>query len=416
MITGRLGRLMAASCLALLTGAGCAEAGELTFWTWRQEDRASYIEVFNDFTKANPDIHVKFEAFPAENYNTIASTALAGGKGGDVLQARAYGGLEQFAKAGYYLRLDTTLVPELANFPPEALAAESMRADGAVYAVPYASQTLGIFINKEIFAKAGLVEPTTWAEFLATCKALKDKGITPIANGAATAWMDEVFTGIFTNPFLGPQFFADILSGKANFADPRYISALGHLLELRDFMPQGFTGVDYPTGQQLFVTGRAAMFVGGSFEISNFRKQNPKLDMGFIAPPAPVAGAPRYVAKFFDGGYAVNAKSANQADAIKLVRFMATKPYGDKFSKLLGNISPIKGVAIADSLLADVAKLNEVSLPYMMAVYFRFNTPTGSELLSAGVQKMLGGTITPEQVGADVTQGIATYYAPFQKK
>ena len=38
--------------------------------------------MFNDFTRANPDIHVKFEAFPPENYNTILSTALAGGRGG----------------------------------------------------------------------------------------------------------------------------------------------------------------------------------------------------------------------------------------------------------------------------------------------------------------------------------------------
>jgi raffinose/stachyose/melibiose transport system substrate-binding protein len=416
MITGRLGRLMATASLVLLTGVGAAQAGELTFWTWRQEDRAGYTALFNDFTKANPDIHVKFEAFPAENYNTIVSTALAGGKGGDVLQARAYGGLEQIAKSGYYLKLDKTNVPELANFPPEALAAESLRSDGAVYAVPYASQTLGILINKDIFAKDGIAEPTTWAEFLAACKTLKDKGTTPIANGAATAWMDEVFTGVFTNPFLGPQFVADIQSGKATFADPRYVAALGHLLELRDFMPQGYTGIDYPTAQQLFVTGRAAMFVGGSFEIANFRKQNPKLALGFIAPPAPTAGAPRYVAKFNDGGYAVNAKSANQADALKLVRYMATKAYGDRFAALLGNISPIKGVTIADPLLADVAKLNDVSMPYIMAVYFRFNTPTGSELLSGGVQKMLGGTITPAQVGADVTQGIATYYTPFQKK
>lgn len=411
-----LRRLLLATALLAGPAIGAAQAGDITFWTWRQEDRAGYTELFNDFTKANPDIHVKFEAFPAETYNTILSTALAGGRGGDVLQSRAYGGLEQVAKAGYLLKLDTANVPELANLPPEALAAETLRADGGVYAVPFASQTLGIFFNKEIFAKAGIAEPTTWEQFLATCKTLKEKGFIPIANGVATAWMDEVFTGIFTNPFLGPDFVADIQTGRATFADPRYTGALAKLLELRDFMPPGYTGIDYATGQQLFVTGRAAMFVGGSFEISNFRKQNPKLDMGFIAPPAPKEGSPRYVAKFFDGGYGVNAKSANQADALKLVRYMATKAYGDRFAALLGNISPIKGVVIADPLLAEVSKLNAVSMPYIMAVYFRFDSPTGSELLSGGVQKMLGGTITPEQVGADVTQGITRYYVPFQKK
>ncbi len=408
--------LQAAAIAGLIPLAAPAFAGDITFWTWRQEDRAAYTELFNDFTKLNPDIHVKFESFAAENYNTIASTALAAGRGGDVLQARAYGGLEVFAKTGYYLPLDTTNVPELANLPAEALAAETLRADGRVYALPYASQTLGLFINKDVFAKAGLTPPETFDELLTVGKALKEKGITPIANGTATAWMDEVFAGIFTAPFLGPDFVADILAGRATFADPRYVAALGKLLELKDLMPQGYTGIDYPTGQQLFLSGRAAIFAGGSFEIANFRKQNPKINMDFVAPLAATKGGARYVAKFFDGGYAVNAKSPNQADALKLVRFMGTKAYGDKFAALLGNISPIKGVTLEDPLLSKVATLNAVSIPYIMAVYFRFDTPTGSELLSGGVQKMFAGNITPAQIGADVTAGISRYYEPFQKK
>jgi len=95
---------------------------------------------------------------------------------------------------------------------------------------------------------------------------------------------------------------------------------------------------------------------------------------------------------------------------------MGTKAYGDKFSALLGNISPINGVVLQDNLLAKVAKLNDVSVPYIMAVYFRYDTPTGSELLQNGVQRMMAGNLTPQQVGAEVTQGIARYYVPFQKK
>ena len=137
--------------------------------------------------------------------------------------------------------------------------------------------------------------------------------------------------------------------------------------------------------------------------------------MDFIAPPAPTAGAPRLVSKFYDGGYAVNSKAANQADAIKLVRWMGTKEFGDKFSALLGNISPIKGVTIADPMLAEVAKLNETALPYIMAVYFRYDTPTGSQLLQDGMQKMMAGSATPQEVGASLTQGISRYFAPFKK-
>lgn len=419
MIGMRIGRRLLAAGAALVAGLGIAStqarAGDVTFWTWRQEDKAAYTELFADFMKANPGINVKFEAFAVEQYATVLSTALAAGKGGDVIHTRAYGGLEQFAKAGYLLPLDPANVPELANLPDDAKASLTLRSDGKVYSFAFASQTLGLFVNNEVFKRAGLTPPTTWAEMITVSKALKDKGIVPLANGMATAWMAEVFTSVFTNPLLGPGFAQELVSGKATFEDPRYIAALTKLLELRDFMPPGFSGIDYPTAQQLFLSGRAAMFAGGSFEIANFRKQNPKLDMSFIAPPAPTAGAPRLVSKFFDGGYAVNAKSANQADALKLVRWMGTTEFGNKFAALLGNISPIKGVVIADPMLAEVAKLNDNNAPYITAVYFRYDSPTGSELLQSGIQKMMAGSMTPAEVGASMTQGIARYFKPFQK-
>jgi raffinose/stachyose/melibiose transport system substrate-binding protein len=359
---------------------------------------------------------VKFEAFAPENYNTIVSTALAGGHGGDVIQARSYGGIEQFAKSGYLLPLDEKSVPELANLPADALASETLRSDGKVYALSYGSQTLGLLINKDVFAKAGLEPPTTWDELMKLSSALKGKGVIPIANGIATAWMDETLTGVFPMPFLSQSLIDDIVAGRTTFSDPRYVGAIAHLLELKDAVPPGAAGIDYATAQQLFLSGRAAMFAGGSYEIANFRKQNPKLVLDFIAPPAPKAGEPRPVAKYYDGGYAVNAKSANQADALTLVRWMGTPEYGTKFSTLLGNISPIKGVTNPDPLLAKVAALNAGSLPYIMLVDFRFNSPTGSELLQPAIQKMWAGSMTPQEVGDSLTQGIARYYEPFQKK
>lgn len=402
------------AAMAALLACGTAQAGDLTFWTWRQEDRSQYAQLFADFNKLHPDVKIKYEAFEPQSYGTVLSTALAAGKGPDVIHVRAYGGLEQFSKAGYLMPLDPTAMPELANFDGTALASVSQRSDGRPYAVPFASQTLGVFYNTEIFQRLGLKVPTTWDEFIQVCKALKEKNVIPLANGMATAFMVEIFASVFTGSYLGSEFVQDILASRATFEDPRYVGALGKLLELRDYLPPGFTGIDYPTMQQLFLSGRAAMFAGGSFEIANFRRQNPNIKMDFIAPPAPAAGRDQLVSVFYDGGYAVNAKSSNQADAIKLVRYMSTKAFGDKFSALLGNISPIRDVVIEDPLLAKVAKLNQQSLPYIMAVHFRYQDPTGSTLLQGGVQKLMGGQTTAAEVGKEITKGIATYFVPFQ--
>jgi raffinose/stachyose/melibiose transport system substrate-binding protein len=411
---------------AALAGAGAvlsplvlrsaqAQAGELSFWTWRQEDRTQYAQLFGAFTAKNPTVKIGYQAFEPQNYGTALSTALAAGKGPDLIHIRAYGGTEQFAKAGYLMPLDTDAVPELKGFRPDALASTTMRADKKIYAVPFASQTLGIFINRALFDQHGQKVPTTWAEFIETCKAFKGKGVIPLANGMATAFMVEIFAGIFTASFLGEGFAGEIVSGKATFADPRYVGALEKLTELRDYLPPGFAGIDYPTMQQLFLSGRAAMFAGGSFEIANFRRQNPNLKMEFHAPPAPKAGDKRLVSLFYDGGYAINAKATRKDDCVKVLRYLATKEFGDKFSELLGNISPIPGVEAKDPMLAAVAKLNAESVPYIMLVHFRYENPTGSQLLQQGVQKLMAGQAKPADVGTEVTKGIATYFAPFKK-
>ena len=93
-----------------------------------------------------------------------------------------------------------------------------------------------------------------------------------------------MFVAIFTNPFLGPDFVKDLTTGKTTFKDPRYVAALGKLLELRDYMPPGFEGVDYDTAGQLFLTGRAAMLAGGSFDIATYRAANPADQHGLHRP------------------------------------------------------------------------------------------------------------------------------------
>ena len=40
-------------------------------------------------------------------------------------------------------------------------------------------------------------------------------------------------------------------------------------------MPPSFAGVDYDTARQLFLTGRAAMLIGGSFDIAAYKALNP---------------------------------------------------------------------------------------------------------------------------------------------
>ncbi|MDF2798094.1 MAG: extracellular solute-binding protein [Devosia sp.] len=402
------------AALAAMSVAAPAMAQDLTFWSWRQEDRAQYEQFIDTFEAANPGITVTLETFEATNYNTILATALAGGSGPDLMMVRAYGGLESIAVPGYLEPLTTETVPALADYTPEALAAETVRADGKVYAVPFASQTQLVIYNKKIFDDAGLSEPQTWDEFMALSQKLKDSGIIPIANGTATAWQNETVTFDFVSSLMGKDFVADIMSGETDFTDERFTSALAALKDLSQYFPDGFIGLDYASAQQLFSSGMAAMFGGGSYELATFRAQNPDLELGVFAAPGRTAEDEKLVALYFDGGYAANAAGANKEAALKFINYLASTEFGQAFADNLNNISTAPGVTFQDPLLAEVAELNATSIPYLFLVNFRYGEPSGSVLIQSEVQKLFAGETTPEAAGQAITDGLKVWYEPFQ--
>ncbi|MFV0384672.1 extracellular solute-binding protein [Paracoccus sp. (in: a-proteobacteria)] len=410
--------MLKSATFALLTTtfAVPALAQDLTLWSWRQEDRAAYETLIADFKAKNPDINIKFEAFEAASYATVLSTALAADQGPDLMMVRAYGAFETVAGAGYLLPLGPEDVPGLAQMPADALKAETLRADGKTYAVPFASQTMLVIYNKDIYDQLGLKVPETWDELTANAKAIKDAGMFGFANGTATAWQNETIVSALTSSVIGRQFFDDVEAGKADFTDPRFVGGLQALKDISAYFPDGFTGLDYPSSQQLIASGMAGMFAGGSFELANIQSQNPDIKLGVFAAPGKTAEDEKLVGKFFDGGYGGNAKTKNP-DAVKaFLAYTATPEFGQKFANALGNFSPIPGVTLDNPLLQEVAALNEHAVPYIMLTNFRYQEPSGSVLLQAEVQKMLAGEATPEEAAKKVNEGIALYYEPFQKK
>lgn len=414
MMTTNLIRIGAA--MSALLVAAPAFAQDLTFWSWRQEDKAAYEQFIDTFEAANPGITVKFETFEAANYNTILSTALAGGTGPDVMMVRAYGGLENVAAAGYLEPLSFETVPALADFAPAALAAESVRADGVVYAVPFASQTQLVIYNKAIFDANGLEEPKSWDELVALSQKLKDAGVFPFANGTATAWQNETVTFGLGSSLMGKDFYNGLMSGETDFTDERFTGALAAVADVAaKYFPDGFIGLDYPSAQQLFASGMAGMFIGGSYELANFKGQNPDIELGVFAAPGKSAEDEKLVGLYFDGGYAANAAGANKEASIKFLNYLASKEFGQAFADTLSNISTVPGVSFNNPLLAEVNELNQHSIPYLMLAHFRFGEPSGSVLIQGEMQKLFAGETTPEAIGEALTTGLAAWYEPFKK-
>ena len=394
-------RLMLAGAAIFVAGSAVAET-QLDFWSWRQEDVKAYNEIIAEFAEANPDISVTYTAHEATNYATILTTALAGGAGPDIIHTRAYGAFESVANPGYLEPLDGQV--DLSGFSADELLGVTLRSDGAVYSVPMASQTILVYYNADVFAANGIAPPETFDDFKAAAAALQAAGVIPLANGTKDGWTVEVMSGAFMPNVYGADFFGEVTAETTDFEDPRFVGALEQFLELRAFLPQGHEGVDYATMKQLFTSGAAAMFVGGSWEIAGFREAGVNFDI--MPGPAAEAGGPRMVATWLDGGYAVNAASANKDAALEFVRFLATQEFGQLLTDKLANVAAVEGAVSADPMLAKITGFHAEATPYIMLVGYRFKKPTGSTLLQNGLQQMLAGAKSPAEVAKEVSDGI----------
>jgi len=395
-------------------GSGDAKNVTLSVYSWRTEDVAAYNAIFDVYTKAHPGTKVDFKAFKNTEYNLKLTTDLTGSKGPDVVQVRSYGQLQPTIASKSLLPLDD--VVDLSKWDANVVKSAKGKADGKLYAVPLAQQTLQMYYNKDLFAKNKLTPPTTWAEFIAVNDTLKKAGVVPMAVGAKDDWTLPMLHQVLAAPRFGASAFETaVMTGKKTFNDPDWVASVDVVKQLQPYLPESVVGVAYTDAQILFTSGKAAMFPGGSFELGFFQKQNPELNMGVFQVPAPV-GSPSMdptTTGYADGAFGISAKSDAQDASKELVKWMATKEFGQLVADKVKQLSAVPGVSYSDPLLQQMSEnYTKNPTPYLLLVDFRYGLPSGSVLLGTGVQEMLLGKKDAAKVSTDLQTGVSQWFKP----
>jgi len=390
---------------------------DLTMYSWRVEDKAFYEGVIKTFQKSNPGININYQSFPSADYQTILMSAMAAGKGPDIVHVRAYGALDQLVVPGYLSPLETSEIKGLNKYSKDLLNSQRGFSDKRLFGVPFATQSLGIFYNPAYLRKAGIYSvPKSYPEFVEQLKKVKAAGLQGLANGGSTH-IEQMWGTIAPMFYGGTPFYDDVVDGKKTFNDPAFVKSLEAVQELFPYMPNNATAVSYDASRALFFSGKAAFFMGGIFELGYFRAQNPSLNVNFMATPPMTQGGKQFVSTWADGGYAINAKTNYRPEALKFLNYLASKEFGQNFTDSISQISAVPGVRIRDLTLGKAGSSQvKFGTPYIMLVGFRYKNPTGSALLQTGIPNMLNGTKTAKQVADDVNKGVGSWFAPFAGK
>jgi raffinose/stachyose/melibiose transport system substrate-binding protein len=409
----------ALACAALALTAS-AQAGSLVIESWRTDDKALWDEVLLPaFTKAHPGITVKFSPTAPPEYNSVLSARLAAGSAGDLITCRPFDVALDLYKKGRLAKLDGE--PGLANFPDSAKVAWQTDDGKDTYCLPMASVIHGFFYNKKIFADAGVTPPATEAEFFAVLDKIKAQGkVAPIALGTADQWETSqiVFTGIGPNYWKGEEGRRALIAGKKKFTDPEFVDVWATMARWSAYLPKGYQAETYGDSQNLFASGKAAIYPTGSWDIAYFEKE-PGFEFGAFPPPVRKAGDACYISDHTDIGMGINKAAKNPADAKVFLTWLASKEFAELYTnKATGFFSLSKNAVdvkdpVARQMIGWRAQCKS-TIRLNAQVMSRGEPSMENELWTVNSQ-VLNGKLAPKDAAQRIQSGFAKWYQPQQK-
>ena len=414
-----LPKLPAAS-VAIAQAAPAPEASDiitLRLGSWRADDTDAMNSLLAKFEAEHPNIDVVYEPAISSLYNDALAVQLANGTAPDLFYIRSYSTSLKLYRQGYLEPLDS-IPAVIENFSPEALSPWAA-ANGVHFGVPFIATSHGIYYNEDIFKELNLPLPKSWQELIQTAQTLKGNGYIPFANGTADQWTaaEIIFMNIAPDFIGGREGRMAYLSGKRCFNDPKMVSAFQAVADLVPFLPENQMTLNYYQSQELFLQGKAAMWMGGSWDIPFFESQNPPFSWSVMAVPPP-AGKPGFVTFHPDAGIGLNAASTHKEEARVFIEWVSSPEFGALMSDALPGFFSMhtKAMPLTNEHANAILLLNQNRGTDVRFAWENLmeGIPSGYSLIQDGTIDVLSGKITPLQAANNLQYGLAKWFPPAQ--
>jgi multiple sugar transport system substrate-binding protein len=224
-----------------------------------------------------------------------------------------------------------------------------------IYALPLSYYQLGFYYYKPLFAKMGITEPQTWAEFLSICELLKLSNVTPIYIGTKTNWPATAWFDYLNLRLNGIEFHMALMQGQASYLDNRVSQVLQKLNELSQagYFIQDHQDLEWKQGLPLLFRGLIGMSMLGNYAIQSFPEKI-KDKIGFFKFPM-LTDSNIYHEEAPLDVFVMPTKSKNNELAKTFIQFAAQSDVQEQFNKSQGVLSPHKNAQQNNSNLVQEA-------------------------------------------------------------
>ena len=329
--------------------------GELLIWEHSPQFEVALEAVIEGFNELYPDVEIEYSVKTSDQYYNLLQTAMQANECPDLFwtNGNPTTNYPSYCEQGLLLELgdkvdfslyDGTTAMKIVTLP-----------NGKVFSTPTA-ETGGraVFYNKDIFEANGWEIPKTFSEFEALLQKMVDANVQPIALCANDPW-NILF---IWEPILVAQHLDYIqewdTEGYVDIADARVVDSYNKLLEWgeKGYYGANWTGVTGDGANLAFSTGKAAMYIGGTWNITTFQENNPALNFGAFQIPSEDGQTPFIATN--SCGFAISANTQNQPAALAFANYFATADGQTRWLNALGAIPCTTACQAENPVVADV--------------------------------------------------------------
>jgi raffinose/stachyose/melibiose transport system substrate-binding protein len=293
-----------------------------------------------------------------------------------------------------------------------------MMGVGDLYTVGNATECAAVYYNKDLFVKAGISKiPDTWEEWEKDCDILKKSGITPIITGISgdDGWCALHQVQVQTERFLTrKEVNAYIFAEKgASFNLPGVIKGAKNIQNWvkKGYYNDGFTGVGWDDSEKMFIAGKGAMFMSGTWaaqDFTNYAKDTPCNWDVFKVPSGMVFGAE-------SSGYGIE-KSCTDPDlaADLLNDLVMDYKIHLKYNFLPLNLSGLmkdSTISLSPQYQHLIDIISRVSKEDGLGYYYDWPTSSMYDTMVHNSQALMGLQISPEDFVKAIDKDLQAYIA-----
>lgn len=399
----------------LLTKSQIMSNGQITWWgLW--EDQSVVQPLITSYEASHPGVKITYIQQSQEDYRERLTNALAKGTGPDIFT---------FHNSWVPMfKNDLDALPSSVMNPSDyaktfyPVMSSDLVNGNSIVGIPIGYDALTLYINEDIFNKAGATPPTTWDDLrtLARQLTIKDDQGTIIQSGVALGETSNVDNWQEILALL-------MLQNGVDLSNPTGKPAEDALTFFTLFSTtDGVWDATLPTSTQAFAAGNLAMYIAPSWRAFEIEQASPNLKFKTV----PVPQLPKDNPNELDITYAtywaqgVWAKSPNKTAAWNFLAYLSTQ---DSLQKLYQNESAIRGFGEPyprtdmATLLSSHPIIGSIisQAPGAKSWYLdsrTFDGDTGintqmSNYFGDAVNAVVGGKETATQALATVAQGVS---------